>query len=161
MNKGFNFHILGNMLSDFSDFFQRQFSGSYHTFCSQPVPEPVGFIIGVVCLGTDVTFNFRTNFLRISKNSRICNDQRIRFQPLQLLKVLPNAWKVVIMSKNIYSHINLYAVLVSKSNPLCHIFSGKVFCFCPKTKSFSADIHSICPKYYCNFQDFQTAGRYQ
>ena len=53
VNKGFNFHILGNMLSDFSDFFQRQFSGSYHTFCSQPVPEPVGFIIGVVCLGTD------------------------------------------------------------------------------------------------------------
>ena len=74
---------------------KRKFSGCYHTFGSQTVPETISLIIGIICLCADMAFDLRTDFSCISKNTRVCNDQRIWFQLFQFCKVFPHPWKVL------------------------------------------------------------------
>ena len=122
MNKSLDFHIIRNMFTDLTDFFQRKFPCRYDTFRAELIPETVCLIVCIVCLCTDMAFYFRTNFTGIGKNSRICNDQCIRFQFFQLLQIFSDSRKVIIMRQNIYCHINLYSMFMCKRNSLCHIF---------------------------------------
>ena len=158
MNKRFYFHIVRNICADFTDFFQRKFSCSYYSFCSKTIPESVSFIIGIISLCTDMTLYFRTDFPRIGKNTRVCDDQRIRLQFFQFLKIFSYSWKVIIMCQNINCNIDFYSMFMGKSNSLCHIFVLKILGFCPKPESLSTNIYCICPKHHCNLQYFKTAG---
>ena len=79
MYKCFDFHIIRNVGTDFPNFFQRQFTCCYDTFGSETIPETISLVVCIICLRTDVAFDLRANFTGISKDSRVCNDQRIRF----------------------------------------------------------------------------------
>ena len=63
MNKGLDLQIIRNMRPDLADLFQRQLSGRYHPLGTQLMPEQIGLIIGIVCLGTDMALNLRTDSL--------------------------------------------------------------------------------------------------
>ena len=79
MYKCLYLQIIGNVFPDLPDLPQGKFSCRYHTGSTEFLPELKCSVIGVVCLCTDMAFYFRTNFTGIGKNSRVCNDQRIRF----------------------------------------------------------------------------------
>ena len=67
MNKSLDFHIIRNMFTDLTDFFQRKFPCRYDTFRAELIPETVCLIVCIVCLCTDMAFYFRTNFTGIGK----------------------------------------------------------------------------------------------
>ena len=144
MNKCLNFHIIRNMFSDFSDLRKGKFPGCYYTFRTQIIPETIGFIVCIICLCTDMSLNLRTDFLCIHIDSRISNDQGIRFQFFQLCQIFSDSRQIIIMSQNIYSYINLYSMFMGKDNSLFHIIMGKILGFSSQSKGFSTDIYSIC-----------------
>ena len=150
MHKCLNLHIIRNMGTDLPDFLQRKLSCSHHSLRSQLIPETIRFIIGIIGLGTDMALNFRTDFSGISKNSRICDNEPVRLQFLQLFQIFPDTCEIIVMCQNIHSHINLHSMLMGKCNSLCHILMGKILCLCTESKSFPADIYSICPKDHSN-----------
>ena len=80
VNKALDLHVLRNVVPNLPDLLQGQLSGGNHTPGSQPIPELVCTIIGVVGLGADVALNLRTDFLGVGKNTGICDDQGIRLQ---------------------------------------------------------------------------------
>ena len=121
MDKRLNLHVIRNMCPNFPDFLQRKFSCTYHTFCSQIIPETVCLIIGIVRLCTDVALNLRTDFLCIHKDSRICDNQCVRTDFLQFLKIFSYAFKIPVMGQDIYCHINFYTMGMGKSNALAHV----------------------------------------
>ena len=51
-------------------------------------------------------------------------------------------------------------MLVSKSDPLCHIFAGKILSLGTKSKGFPADIYCIRTKNNRDLENFQAAGRH-
>ena len=122
VDKRFNLHILRNMCPDLPDLFQRKLSCTYHTFGTKVIPETVSLIIGIICLCTDVTLNLRADFLCIHKDSRICDDQCVRSDLLQFLKIFPYTLKITVMRQDVYCHINLYTMGMGKCDSLTHIF---------------------------------------
>ncbi len=48
-------------------------------------------------------------------------------------------------------------MLMGKSDPLCHIFMGKVLGFGAETEGFTADIYSICAEDDCDLEDLKAA----
>ena len=122
MNKSLDFHIIRNMCTELTDFFQREFPGRYNTFRAELMPETIRLIVCIVCLCTDMALNLRTDLTCIRKDSRVCNDQCIRFQFFQLLQIFSDSRKIIIMCQNIYCHINFYSMFMCKRNSLCHIF---------------------------------------
>ena len=161
MDECFNLHILRNMLSDLFNLRKRKLSGCYHTLCSQIVPETICLIVSIVCLCTDMTFDFRAYFLCIHIDSRVCNDQCIRLQFFQFCQIFPHTRQIIIMGQNIYSHINFHSMFMGKSDSFLHIFMGKVLCFGTKSKGFSTDIYCICSENNSNLQHLKTASRNQ
>ena len=90
MDKGFNIHILWDVITDFSDFTKRKFAGGYHTLCAHLVPEIEGTIVCIVRLCTDMTFDIRTDFLCQHKNSWVSDDKTVwsvRFHIVQFFKI--------------------------------------------------------------------------
>ena len=151
MNKGLYFQLIRNMCTDLADFLQRQFSGCNDSLCTQPVPEKKCLIIRIVCLCADMTFDFRTDFPGIGENSRICNDQCIRLQFLQLVQIFSDSFQILIMGKYIYCHIYFYSMSMGKLYSFRHIIVGKILCFRPESKCLSSYIYRICSKYYSYF----------
>ena len=161
MDKSLDFHILRNVSTDFPDFLKGKLSGSHHALCTKLVPEAIGFIIGVICLGTDMALDFRTDFPGIRENPRICNDQCVRLQILQFFQIFLHSRQIIVMCQDIHGHINLHSMLMGKGNSRLHVLMGKILGFCTQSKGLSPDIHSIGPEHNRDFQYLQAAGRDQ
>ena len=122
MDKCLDLHIIRNVCTDLTDFLQGKLSGTYHTFRTKIIPETVCLIVGIVGLCTDVAFDLRADFFCIHKDSRICNDQGVRTDLFQLLKIFPYSLKISVMSQDIHCHINFYTMIMCKFDSLTHIF---------------------------------------
>ena len=121
VDKRLNFHIIRNMCTDFPDFLQRKFSCTYHTLGTKIIPETVCLIVGVVRLCADVALDLRTDLLCVHKDSRICDNQCIRSDLLQFLKIFSYAFKIPVMRQDIHCHINFYTMCMGKGNTLTHV----------------------------------------
>ena len=161
MDKAFNLHLLRDMVSDLSDFFQRQLSCRHDSFGPLLPPEVKSAVIRVICLGTNMPFNLRTDLLCHLEDCRICNNQCIRSHLLQFSQIFPDTLQIRIMCQDIHCNMYLCSVLMCKCNSFPHVISRKVLCFCAQTKCLTADVHRISTKYDRSLQYFQTAGRDQ
>ena len=161
MNKGLNLHIFRNLPADLPQFLQRQLPGRHHPFCALLIPEPPGQIIGIIGLRADMPLDLRADFFCQHKHARVRNDQRVRLQLPQLLKIGTDSLQIPVMSQNIRRHMNAYAMLVSELDSFFHILRGKIFRLGSETEGFSADVDSIRAESHGSLQDLQAAGRYQ
>ena len=88
MNERLDLKIVRNIGTDFLDLSQRKLSRRHHALCPLLIPEPVGAVIGVVCLRTDMALDLGTDFLSNHIDPRIGNDQRIRLYLPKLGEIL-------------------------------------------------------------------------
>ena len=158
MDKAFNLHLFRNIIPDLPNLLKGKLPCSNHTLCTLLPPELISRVIGIIRLRTDVALNLRTDFLCHLKNTRICNDQSIRFQSLKLFQVLTDSHKIPVMRQNIHRHIYLHSMVMCKRNSLLHILMGKILRLCPESKSLSADVYRIRAKNNRCFQYFQAAS---
>ena len=98
MYKCLNLQIIRNICTDLSDLLQRQFSRCNHTGCAKLMPKIKCTVICVIRLRADMTLYLRTNLARNLKNCRICDNERVRFDFFQFLKIFPHAFQIIIVS---------------------------------------------------------------
>ena len=161
VDKTFYFQILRNLLPDLPDFLQRQLPGRNHPACSQAVPEKEGLRIGIICLCADMAVYFRTDFSRESEYSGVCNNEGVRMEFLQFFQIDAYSFQISVMCQNIDCHMHLDPVFMCVADPLRHIVTTEIFCLCPESEHFSADIDRICPKGDRHLQHLQAGGRNQ
>ena len=125
------------------------------------MPEKVGSVVGVVCLGTDMQLHIRQHPSCNGKNSRVGNNQRIRTDFLQLLKISLYSRKVLIVGQNIGCNINFYPMLMGKGDSLPNLLIRKISGFGPEAECLSSQIYCISSVNYSRFQYIQTASRNQ
>ena len=161
MYEGFNLQILRNMRPNLPNLIQRQLPGGNNALRALLMPKTKGTVIGIICLGTYMTFNLRTDLFRNLKYTRIRNNKCIRSNFLKFPEVFPHTVQIFIVCQYIGCHIDLYAMFMGKKYPFFHVLHGKVLCLRPQTKCFTADIDSVRTENNCYFQNFQAAGRHQ
>ena len=159
MHKRLDLQIIRNMRPDLFDLCHRELPRGNDPLRSQLIPEAVRLIICIICLCADMAFNFRTDALCDRKYTWVCDDQSIRPNLFQFLKIGFHACEVAIVRENIRRHIYLYAMLVCKGNALLHILHRKIFRLGAQTECLAANVYRICAKHHCGLQYLQAARR--
>ena len=151
MNKGLDLKIVRNIGTDFLDLSQRKLSRRHHALCPLLIPEPVGTVIGVVCLRTDMALDLGTDFLSNHIDPRIGNDQRIRLYLPKLGKILSHTVEISVVRQDIGGNVYFHIMGMRKSNPLPDLFHGKVLRFRAESERFAPDIYCIRSVDHSNF----------
>ena len=151
MNERLDLKIVRNIGTDFLDLSQRKLSRRHHALCPLLIPEPVGAVIGVVCLRTDMALDLGTDFLSNHIDPRIGNDQRIRLYLPKLGKILSHTVEISVVRQDIGGNVYFHIMGMRKSNPLLDLFHGKVLRLRAESERFASDIYCVCSVDHSNF----------
>ncbi len=88
-------------------------------------------------------FYVRTDFPCNCKYTRVGDNQRIRTDVPETVKIFPHAFQIFIMGENVRRHIYFCMMLMCKGNPLRHLFQCKIFSLGTQPERFSADIYGV------------------
>ena len=161
VNKALDLHIIRDSLSNLADLLKRKLTCGNDTLCAETMPEQIRSIVRVVRLCTDMNLHLRKHALCDLKDTRIRDDQCIRTNLFQLLKIHLHTLKILIVCENICRHIDFRSMLMCKLNSCLHVLSRKVLCLCTQSKCLTTDIYGIRAVNHSRLQHVQTTCRNQ
>ena len=151
VDKALHLHIRRYILPDFPDFLKGKLPGTDHPLCPQLMPEPVGHIIGVVCLRGNVDINFRADSFCQHKHSRVRDNQRVRRKLPEFFKIFFGSRQIPVMRQNVCRHMHPHVSGMGKGDSLFHILMGKVFGFGAQAESLSSYVYGVRAEQHCRF----------
>ena len=116
MHEGFQ--LYRGFFTDFADFCQGQLACQHHAFSAQLLPRLHSGIVGGISLRAHVQRHIRHNLTGSAPYAQIADQQRVNLSLLQTAQIIRQSVDILVMRKNIYRYINLFAEAV---RILCHL----------------------------------------
>ena len=116
MHEGFQ--LYRGFFADFADFSQGQLACQHHAFSAQLLPRLYRGIVGGISLRAHVQRHIRHNLAGSAPYAQIADQQCVNLSLLQSAQIIRQSVDILVMRKNIYRYINLFAEAVCI---LCHL----------------------------------------
>ena len=116
MHEGFQ--LYRGFFADFADFCQGQLACQHHAFSAQLLPRLYSGVVGGISLRAHVQRHIRHNLAGSAPYAQITDQQSVNLGLLQTAQIIRQSVDILVVRKNIYRYINLFAEAV---RILCHL----------------------------------------